>query len=357
MRKTTADQIMTAYATNGWTRDYANTSADVVLSRGEARVWIDYDARARSIKGAMIDAPGVDVVLHTSDTGKLATVLGWLTAEPVGHPRPGVDVAADHRPVADPFTERAEAAYPRVDADGRTVWACCSSSIGPACEHRPRVSLIKPYLTHTARAEALADLEAWDAVSQAREAYRWDVATRTHELVTVREINGALDHARGLGERASAVERANFHVLRANFPTLVSADYWLEIGPRTEVSDDLVTALRLMINGEVLDDERLEIERDDILRSAWDAFGWRALRDAADQALQPMLEGMRDVDADRCAEALERHTESARDYDTIADLGIDASEADGGTADFEHTESAALLIAARAVTLTLAAAR
>lgn len=26
--------------------------------------------------------------------------------------------------------------YPRRTIDGRTVWACCESSIGPACEHR-----------------------------------------------------------------------------------------------------------------------------------------------------------------------------------------------------------------------------
>ena len=27
------------------------------------------------------------------------------------------------------------ATFPRVTADGRTVWACCESTIGPACEH------------------------------------------------------------------------------------------------------------------------------------------------------------------------------------------------------------------------------
>lgn len=27
------------------------------------------------------------------------------------------------------------ATFPRVTADGRTVWACCESMIGPACEH------------------------------------------------------------------------------------------------------------------------------------------------------------------------------------------------------------------------------
>ena len=26
--------------------------------------------------------------------------------------------------------------YPRVTDDGRTVWACCESSIGPVCSHR-----------------------------------------------------------------------------------------------------------------------------------------------------------------------------------------------------------------------------
>ena len=26
--------------------------------------------------------------------------------------------------------------YPRVNAAGDTVWACCESSIGPLCEHR-----------------------------------------------------------------------------------------------------------------------------------------------------------------------------------------------------------------------------
>jgi hypothetical protein len=27
-------------------------------------------------------------------------------------------------------------AYPRTDEQGRTVWACCESSIGPDCAHK-----------------------------------------------------------------------------------------------------------------------------------------------------------------------------------------------------------------------------
>jgi hypothetical protein len=26
--------------------------------------------------------------------------------------------------------------YPRITEDGRTVWACCESSIGPDCQHK-----------------------------------------------------------------------------------------------------------------------------------------------------------------------------------------------------------------------------
>ena len=42
----------------------------------------------------------------------------------------GIGRDGDGRPVA--FT----ASYPRVTDDGRTLWACCESAIGPVCSHR-----------------------------------------------------------------------------------------------------------------------------------------------------------------------------------------------------------------------------
>ena len=71
--------------------------------------------------------------------------------------------------------------YPRVNAAGETVWACCESSIGPECQHRAApqpgfwddVEVIHSY----SRADAIADGTLVDVSELAAEAgFRHPVA-------------------------------------------------------------------------------------------------------------------------------------------------------------------------------------
>lgn len=58
--------------------------------------------------------------------------VGWIDPEATGDDAMW-RVSCDAH---DTFTAEHEPSYPRKNAAGETVWACCESSIGPVCQHR-----------------------------------------------------------------------------------------------------------------------------------------------------------------------------------------------------------------------------
>jgi len=157
---TARDIIATVADAHGWTMHH--TGADAIrLTRAGSFVTVGISTRG-AVLWATYEAQGDSDItpsreLGARDTGKRETVLSWLM-EPVTDrsPATGERYVIDYvdSPLARQNAESAAVApvdapepatgtpatpapsYPRTDDEGRTVWACCDSSIGPVCGHR-----------------------------------------------------------------------------------------------------------------------------------------------------------------------------------------------------------------------------